>query len=302
MADKEALVLVRLCVAEGFTDLADSVVGVPQITRHLHARGLRTRRGQRRALISPFEDPRVLSCGIFRQGRPLHLDACSDLGPIASPRFWHVQPRARLGQRYIRDPVPKRQLAHRRRPNLLVEILSRHVDRGHAQGGSHRGCKLTSATVDDMPKTRATARSRVSVKKKAPTGPSLYLGSFFFDEPGEQDHTGTFQILVKATSPADSVERFKARLRKLRDTTTLFNKPTTIYINGIIKLAGSFTDGLLVSYSCGESPEPPSFEIGALIPEQKDHACIEYGYTPPDEGRTKSEDADTIRPFLDLVG
>src|SRR5262249_51625107 len=116
-------------------------------------------------------------------------------------------------------------------------------------------------------------------KKTAPT-PSLYLGCFFFDAPGEQDQTGTFQVVVEARSPEDAVDRFSKRLRKLRTTTTLFDDPTTIYINGLIKLSGSFENGLLVNYASGDSPPEPHFGIACLIPEQKDHQAVDYGFEP----------------------
>ncbi len=147
-----------------------------------------------------------------------------------------------------------------------------------------------------------TKGDRSGRPKKAPPTPCLYLGCFVFDEPGERDRTGTFQMVVEARSPEDAVDRFSKRLRKLRTTTTLFDDPTTIYINGFIKLSGSFEDGLLVNYEAGDSPPAPHGQIGCLIPEQRDHGADAYGFDPSQKGKKLKEDADTLEPFLDFGG
>src|SRR5689334_7397150 len=107
-----------------------------------------------------------------------------------------------------------------------------------------------------------------SNRRKAPRNePFLYLGCFFFDHPADKpEWTGTFQVIVEASSPERALEAFKARIRKLRASATLFSEPTTIFIEGFIKLAGSFKDGLLVNYASRQ--RKTDAELGCLIPEQ----------------------------------
>jgi hypothetical protein len=138
---------------------------------------------------------------------------------------------------------------------------------------------------------------RLPSKPKAkgePVGPCLFLGCFFFDRPGEPEHTGTFQLVVEASSPDQAADRCLARLRKLRAETTLFNDPSTIYLEGLIRLTGSFVDGLLVNYECRQRPAPPDWQIGCLIPEQDDHDAASFGREPKKNG--------DMEPFVDFGG
>jgi hypothetical protein len=150
-----------------------------------------------------------------------------------------------------------------------------------------------------MPKV-AKGGSSGQPRKAAPT--CLYLGCFSFDLPGEREEEGTFQILVDAPSPEDAVEQFQRRLRKLRTTTTLFDDPSTIYLIGLIQLGGSFKNGLLVNWEHGDAPPDPNMKIGCLIPEQKDHECVEYGYTRAGKGKRGKKDEDMFEPFVDFGG
>ena len=146
-----------------------------------------------------------------------------------------------------------------------------------------------------------TARPR---RRRPPSPPCLYLGCFYFDEPGDRERTGSFQLVVEATSPEDAVDRCQRRLRGLRETTTLFDDPVTIYIEGIIKLTGSFENGLLVNWESGDRPPPPDARITCMIPEQKDHKAIEYGWRPDGErrGKKKGDLGEVVDPFLDFGG
>jgi hypothetical protein len=139
-------------------------------------------------------------------------------------------------------------------------------------------------------------------RTKRDSAPCLYLGCFFFDEPGERERTGSFQIVVEATEPLEAVDKCRDRLRWLRTSTTLFDEPVTIYIEGIIKLSGTFAKGLLVNFESGDSPPTPQVELTCLIPEQTDHGAFDYGWKPPRSGRKSKEDKDTIEPFLDFGG
>jgi hypothetical protein len=121
----------------------------------------------------------------------------------------------------------------------------------------------------------------------------LYLGCFSFDEPGDEEHEGTFQVVVEAANPEQAVNRMRTRLRKLRTAASLFDSPTTIYLDGFIELKGSFKDGLLVNWVSGPA-RSPSWQIMNLVPEQ-DHEAEAYGVD--DESKD-----DAIEPFLDFGG
>jgi hypothetical protein len=121
----------------------------------------------------------------------------------------------------------------------------------------------------------------------------LYLGCFSFDEPGEEDYQGTFQIVVEAADPGQALDRMRARLRRLRTTTSLFDKPSTIYVDTVIKLKGSFKEALLVNWVSGPE-QSPSWKIGCAIPEQ-DHEAEAYD-------AVKGKKKETVEPFLDFGG
>lgn len=143
-------------------------------------------------------------------------------------------------------------------------------------------------------------------QEKPERRPCLYLGCFFFDEPREEDWTGTFQVVVEATSPEDAVERFQKKLRALRTEGSFFDSPITIYIEGIVKLSGPFEDGLLVNWRSGESPPPPHAELTCLIPEQaNDRQAVGYGWSPHPKGKRtkpKNDQGETTEPFIDFGG
>ncbi len=143
--------------------------------------------------------------------------------------------------------------------------------------------------------TRAKTHRKRTAKPSAQAAQTglLYLGCFSFDEPGDEEHEGTFQVVVEAANPEQAVNRMRTRLRKLRTAASLFDSPTTIYLDGYIELKGSFKDGLLVNWVSG-SPRSPSWQIMNLVPEQE-HEAEAYGVDD------KSKD-DAIEPFLDFGG
>jgi|GEM_PF-6989332 len=97
----------------------------------------------------------------------------------------------------------------------------------------------------------------------------LYLGCFFFDSYlNDQDHTGTFQMVVAATSPEQAVDRFHSRLRAIRRIGSVLSGPSTVFIQGIIPLDGSFEQAVLFNYESRPSPEPPDYQLLNITPEQ----------------------------------
>lgn len=116
----------------------------------------------------------------------------------------------------------------------------------------------------------------------------LYLACFELDQP--PDEGGSFQVVVQASSPEDAERRIKERLRVLRTKSSLFDKPCSIFLNGLIRLAGPLDEGLVVNLECGTA------EIGEyhLLPEQPDQAA--EAYEPP------LEDGGIQGPFLDFGG
>lgn len=118
----------------------------------------------------------------------------------------------------------------------------------------------------------------------------LYLGCFDFERPGDSDWNGSFQVVVQAASPNDAAERMRKRLRTLRTTTSLFDEPCTIILNGMIHLVGSFDEGVLVNWRAGTD----AVEVLCMIPEQPEHH--QKGYEPARENGAEEE------PFLDFGG
>jgi hypothetical protein len=128
----------------------------------------------------------------------------------------------------------------------------------------------------------------------------LFLGCFSFFQPGDPAQEGTFQVVAEAVTPETAVETFRRRLDFLRDTTTLFHAPVTIYLDGIIQLSGSFKKGLLVNYQSGGAAPRPRGTIMCTIPEQKGHKSVDYSWAPEPNG---DNDAPTLEaPFVDYGG
>lgn len=128
-------------------------------------------------------------------------------------------------------------------------------------------------------------------RRKDSEDPSgLYLGCFDFERPGDSDWNGSFQVVVQAASPNDAAERMRKRLRTLRTTTSLFDEPCTIVLNGMIHLVGSFDEGVLVNWRAGTD----AVEILCMVPEQPEHH--HKGYEPARENGAEEE------PFLDFGG
>lgn len=140
----------------------------------------------------------------------------------------------------------------------------------------------------------------------AETPLEYYLGAFTFDEYSDRDHEGNFQIIVQARSPEDAGERCRTLLEKLRLRTTLFHRPCTIFLDGLLRLRGSFEEGLLVNYtsSVSELSAQPRVSISCLVPEQE-HASESYDWSPEPKGKKRKkqeEEESTLEPFIDFGG
>lgn len=122
-------------------------------------------------------------------------------------------------------------------------------------------------TFGAMPKRRS-APSRP--RPPRPTS-CLWLACFTFQRT-KRDSQGSFRIVVEATGPEDAFERCYDRLAHLHETTELFADAMTVYTDGVIKLVGSFEEGLLVNW---EMPMPNG-RIAALTPEPGEHEAEPY--------------------------
>lgn len=130
-------------------------------------------------------------------------------------------------------------------------------------------------------------------KSAAPISEDLWLGCFTTDEPGDIDYAGSFQVMVEASSPKQAVARLRARLRKIRSETSHFDSPTTIYCDGLVRLAGSFKDGLLVNYVSRQRTET-DVQIFCTVPEQPGSKNVDsYGF---------GEEEGDVEAFLDFGG
>jgi hypothetical protein len=150
----------------------------------------------------------------------------------------------------------------------------------------------TSRKPSKPPATRTRAKTEPKSEARD-NAEDLYLGCFSTDEPGEIDHAGSFQVIVEASTPKQAVTRLRARLRKLRSETSHFDSPTTIYCDGLVRLAGSFKDGLLVNYVSRQSAEN-DVQIFCTVPEQPGSQDVDsYGF---------GEEEGDVEAFLDFGG
>ena len=143
---------------------------------------------------------------------------------------------------------------------------------------------------------RATGKA-ASAAKKAEPATHLYLCWFTFDEPAEPPYEGSFLIVVEAKDPEGAVKACRIKLRSLHRDTKLFEQPVTIYIEGLIRLSGSFKKGLLVNMDCGPCSDTRG-RITCLIPDEQEHEAEGYGVgQEPPEG-----EGQIVEPFIDFEG
>lgn len=134
-----------------------------------------------------------------------------------------------------------------------------------------------------------------------------YLGCFTFDEFSDRDGEGSFQIIVQARGPEQAAAQCRASLERLRAQTTLFHRPCTIFLDGLLRLRGTFEEGLLVNYTStiSELPAQMPASIYCLVPEQE-HPSESYDWSPEPRGkkRKKREEEDGVirAPFVDFGG
>jgi hypothetical protein len=123
----------------------------------------------------------------------------------------------------------------------------------------------------------------------------LYLGCFFFDRyRDDDDHTGTFQMVVSAPSPEQAIERFRKRLRFIHGLGTVLTSPSTVYLEGIVPLDRPFEEAVLVNYESRPSPEPFDYQLTNMTPEQgiKGLGFLQIAH----------DDEQDIPPFVDFGG
>jgi hypothetical protein len=141
-----------------------------------------------------------------------------------------------------------------------------------------------------------TARRKPIRSSKRPNPAAdkrLYLGCFFFDNFGDRDHVGTFQVVIEASSPDDAVKRLRKRLKAIRDVGSILTGTYTIYLEGLVQLDGSFNEGLMVNYESRPSDAPPDCQLLNFMPEQ--------GRPTPGSYRI-GKDETKDEPFLDFGG
>lgn len=128
-------------------------------------------------------------------------------------------------------------------------------------------------------------REPKSTTRQVSAPATVYLGCFDFAEPGHQSHEGSFQIVVAAPDANRALDRCRQRVRFLRDNSTLFTSPTTIYLRGLLELSGSLRKGLLVNFESRPQPdEDVSWQLLNMVPEQEHDETNVYDIDPGEDG------------------
>jgi len=139
------------------------------------------------------------------------------------------------------------------------------------------------------------AKKRKQKKAKQPAlTAGLYLLFFHFDEPGEKETTGTFQLVVNARDPDDALDKAASHLRELRVSGDLFDRAITLYLSGGVLLTGDFDKPLLVNWEqhFGGAVDGT---LSNLSPERnRDAHSFEWKATQTKDG--------AVTPFLDFGG
>ena len=133
------------------------------------------------------------------------------------------------------------------------------------------------------------AKKCASTTKGRPSssvGSCLWLVPFHFERPKAR-RSGTFQIVIEATSPDAAMAGCLERLHTLRETTALFDEPIQIYSDGLIRLTGGFKDGVVVNF---EIPQPEGGRIANLMPDPDDKGVMTF--------LPANEPGDAIEPIV----
>jgi hypothetical protein len=150
-------------------------------------------------------------------------------------------------------------------------------------------------TPPKSPAVREQTNKSPKRQTAEPPDDSPYLGCFFFDDYlNDKEHTGTFQMVVAASSPEHALDRFKKRLRAIRRIGSVLSGPNTVYLQGLVPLRGPFGDGILVNYESRPAPEPPDYQLLNMTPEQ--------GVEELGSFQLADDDEDGIQPFVDFGG
>ncbi|MEI9942232.1 MAG: hypothetical protein WDO69_33870 [Pseudomonadota bacterium] len=150
-------------------------------------------------------------------------------------------------------------------------------------------------TLPKAPAVREQTNKSPKRQTAEPRDDSPYLGCFFFDDYlNDKEHTGTFQMVVAASSPEHALDRFKKRLRAIRRIGSVLSGPNTVYLQGLVPLRGPFGDGILINYESRPSPDPPDYQLLNMTPEQ--------GVEELGSCQLADDDEDGIQPFVDFGG
>lgn len=122
----------------------------------------------------------------------------------------------------------------------------------------------------------------------------LWLGAFSVLESGRGE--AAFQLIGRARNAEDASRVFEERLLHLRETTTLFDAESSVYLDAIIDLSpATFPVATLVNYvSRKESSQSDEW---SPVPQQADSRAEIYGWGE-DEA---SEQLIEREPFLEFA-
>lgn len=122
----------------------------------------------------------------------------------------------------------------------------------------------------------------------------LWLGAFSVLEAGRGD--AAFQIIGRASSAEDAARVFEERLLHLRETSSLFDAESSVYLDAIIDLSAStFPVPTLVNYVARK--ESSQSDEWSPVPEQADSRAEIYGWGEDEENDKVVE----REPFLQFA-
>ncbi len=114
----------------------------------------------------------------------------------------------------------------------------------------------------------------------------LWLGAFSLLESGRGE--AAFQIIARARDAEDAARLFEERLVHLRETTSLFDAESSVYLDAIIDLSpATFPVPTLVNFVSRK--ESSQSDIWAPVPEQPDSRAEIYGLAEEDESEKMIE-------------
>jgi hypothetical protein len=129
----------------------------------------------------------------------------------------------------------------------------------------------------------------------------LYVGHFSFDElRGDGPRHGYFTMLARAESAEAVLEKFRGRIRHLKDNDTLFDPVRAIYVEDVVEIREFPADPVITRFQSSEGEFPRS--RSQPLPAAEPAGVSVYGLAAEGAPNDDEDGYPEVRPFMIFEG